>query len=100
MTTTGCCSVGSRLHIRRFPTGPKGVWSAPGGGVEPPENPLEALSRELCEETGLVLHDRPPHVWHQEVIGEGHGEDPCASGWGETPLLSSFPLHGAEKRDT
>lgn len=57
------------------PDGAEGVWAAPGGGVEPHENPLEALSRELREETGLVLHDRPPHVWHQEVIGDGHGED-------------------------
>ena len=57
------------------PDGAEGVWAAPGGGVEPHENPLEALSRELREETGLVLHDRPPHVWHQEVIGDSHGED-------------------------
>ena len=71
-----------RLLLCRFsaphpavPDGAERVWSAPGGGVEPPETPLEALSRELREETGLVLHDRPPHVWHQVVIGDGHGED-------------------------
>ena len=28
------------------PDGAEGVWAAPGGGVEPHENPLEALSRE------------------------------------------------------
>lgn len=33
------------------PDGAEGVWAAPGGGVEPHENPLEALSRELREET-------------------------------------------------
>jgi 8-oxo-dGTP diphosphatase len=43
------------------------VWAAPGGGNEPGEEPLEALRRELREETGLVLEADPPHVWHQEV---------------------------------
>ncbi|MBK9475906.1 MAG: NUDIX domain-containing protein [Tetrasphaera sp.] len=57
------------------PDGADGVWAAPGGGVEPHENPIEALRRELLEETGLVVHDQPPHVWHQEVVGSGHGTD-------------------------
>lgn len=57
------------------PDGADEVWAAPGGGVEPHESSLGALSRELREETGLVLQDRPPHVWHQEVLGDGHGED-------------------------
>jgi ADP-ribose pyrophosphatase YjhB (NUDIX family) len=51
------------------PTGATVVWAAPGGGVEPGELPLEALRRELHEETGLALEADPPHVWHQEVLG-------------------------------
>jgi ADP-ribose pyrophosphatase YjhB (NUDIX family) len=50
----------------------KVVWAAPGGGIEPGEPPLTALSRELHEEIGLAINTEPPHVWHQEVIAPGH----------------------------
>ena len=50
------------------------MWAAPGGGVEPGELPLEALRRELHEETGLVLDADPPHVWHQEVAVAGQAD--------------------------
>jgi 8-oxo-dGTP pyrophosphatase MutT (NUDIX family) len=44
------------------------VWAAPGGGVEPGEDRLAALRRELREETGLAIADEPPHVWQQVVV--------------------------------
>jgi ADP-ribose pyrophosphatase YjhB (NUDIX family) len=44
------------------------VWAAPGGGVEPGEDRLVALRRELREEIGLVIAADPPHVWQQVVV--------------------------------
>jgi ADP-ribose pyrophosphatase YjhB (NUDIX family) len=44
------------------------VWAAPGGGIEPGEDRLTALRRELREEIGLAITADPPHVWHQEVV--------------------------------
>ncbi len=58
---------GSVLLVRfEFPTGT--VWALPGGGLDPGEDHLTALRRELIEEVGLHDPDIGPHVWSREHI--------------------------------
>ena len=45
--------VGRLLMIRRGHPPGKGLWSLPGGRVEPGESDAAAVVRELAEETGL-----------------------------------------------
>lgn len=49
-----------------FPTAT--VWAAPGGGLDPGEDHLTALHRELAEEVGLREVVPGPHVWDREQI--------------------------------
>lgn len=55
------------------PGGTPAVWAAPGGGIEPGEDAVTALRRELREEIGLAVAADPPHVWHQVVVGHTPG---------------------------
>ena len=56
---------GDVLLVRfEFPTAV--VWSTPGGGVEPGEEPVDGLRRELREELGLVSCEIGPHIWSRE----------------------------------
>ena len=51
---------GSVLLGRRRDDPGAGLWDLPGGFVEEFEHPLDALRRELREETGLEIE---PTVW-------------------------------------
>jgi 8-oxo-dGTP diphosphatase len=43
------------LLVRRGQEPAKGTWSIPGGRVEPGENDVDAIVREVLEETGLAV---------------------------------------------
>ncbi|SNT52313.1 ADP-ribose pyrophosphatase YjhB, NUDIX family [Streptosporangium subroseum] len=46
---------GRILLIRRGHPPGEGLWSVPGGRVEPGESDVEAVTREVLEETGLNI---------------------------------------------
>jgi 8-oxo-dGTP diphosphatase len=46
---------GRLLLIKRGHEPGAGLWSLPGGRIEPGETDVEALTRELAEETGLEV---------------------------------------------
>jgi 8-oxo-dGTP diphosphatase len=43
------------LVVRRANEPSRGLWSLPGGRVEPGEDDLTAVAREVAEETGLTV---------------------------------------------
>lgn len=49
---------GRLLLIRRANEPGRGLWSIPGGRIEPGETDAQALVREMAEETGLTVHVR------------------------------------------
>lgn len=67
----GLVLAGERILLAEHRIGSTGtVWVGPGGGVEAGESHLEALARELHEETGLVVTaDHVPQlVWVQTAV--------------------------------
>lgn len=52
------------LRMQR-PDGNGDFWLLPGGGVKPDEGRLDALLREVWEETGLTVSSTPRLIWQR-----------------------------------
>jgi len=73
---TGCAVVITNLAgdilLLRHSYGPP-VWSLPGGGVEPGEDPEDAARREVFEELGIALGKlQPLGILVEEISGCVH----------------------------
>ena len=62
---------GKLLLVRRGRPPSAGLWSVPGGKVEPGESELDAVRREVFEETGLRVEVGP---LAGEVVRTGIGD--------------------------
>ena len=52
-------------------------WLLPGGGIKPDEDGLDALRREVWEETGFTVAGVPRLLWRRvHRFGRGLDEDP------------------------
>ncbi len=58
----------SEVLLVRFEFPTRQVWALPGGGIDPGEDHLTALHRELQEETGLTNSEIGPHIWTREHV--------------------------------
>lgn len=88
---------GGRVFItRRSPDSHQGgKWEFPGGKIEPGENILFALKRELKEELGIVVGSAHPYlqVWHKY-----HDRDVLLDVWRITDYQGT--PHGREGQET
>lgn len=57
---------GRVLLVALAPDTDRRVWTAPGGGLEPGEDPVEGARRELLEEIGMEL-PIGPWIWWRRV---------------------------------
>jgi ADP-ribose pyrophosphatase YjhB (NUDIX family) len=103
---------GRLLLIKRGHAPAAGLWSLPGGRIEPGETDAEALVREMREETGLVIEAgqligtarRPAQDgsvfdirdYAATVIGGTlrPGDDAADARWVDASELAALPLTG------
>ena len=107
---------GGKVLLAQRPQGKvyAGYWEFPGGKLEPPETPRDALVRELREELGLHVRDASPWLVQRYVYphanvelhffrvrafdGEPVGYDGQAFAWQDPFAIDVAPLLPANTR--
>jgi 8-oxo-dGTP diphosphatase len=90
-------AAGRLLLIRRGHAPSAGLWSVPGGRVEADESEVDAVVRELAEETGLAV--RPVRVVGRVRV-EGDGVVFTITDWACTLLdPAQQPVAGDDAAD-
>jgi 8-oxo-dGTP diphosphatase len=64
---------GKVLIVRRARPPANGVYTLPGGGVEVGENLMEAVTREVLEETGLTVAPVALAGYREAIVRDGEG---------------------------
>jgi 8-oxo-dGTP diphosphatase len=64
---------GKVLIVRRARPPANGVYTLPGGGVEVGENLMEAVTREVFEETGLTVAPVALAGYREAIVRDGEG---------------------------
>lgn len=60
-----------KVLLARWTEGRRVAWTMPGGGLEPGEDPEDAVRREVREETGYTVHVQELLGVHSRVIPAG-----------------------------
>lgn len=80
--------------IRRGQEPGRGLWSLPGGRVEPGESDHQAVVREMAEETGLRV--RPGRLVGRVVLAAPSGPDYRVSDYACEVLGPDEPVAGTD----
>jgi 8-oxo-dGTP diphosphatase len=82
---------GSILLARRAGPPDEGKWDLPGGFLEEGEHPLDAVARELREETGLEIEPLELVAVEMDVYGEAEDAPATLNLYWTARVLSGDP---------
>lgn len=87
-----------RLLLARWTEGRRVAWTMPGGGLEPGEDPEDAVRRELREETGYSVKVGELLGIHSRVIPAGRRVQEAADPLHTLQIVYRAEVTGGELR--